>query len=125
MTLDEILATCEAATAGPWEWDGYSMDQLVEHKDTGVWGVFPGSLTVLCAPRYGEDTGDWEPLRDEDGAFIAMARTELPRLARRLKWLEGWAERTRKMMEEESRYWDFRPLADEYHAGPDAEEGRV
>lgn len=65
MTLEEIKRVCEAATPGPWAPDLYFETRL------------DGStITRASGPNLRDDRAQSE----SDAAFIAMARTVLPKL---------------------------------------------
>lgn len=92
MTAESVLAAmtarAEAATPGPWEWDGLRVPTLI-----GVGGdpeVYTYATDVLfvehdggCACRRScEMTLD---ITDADAAFIAAARDDVPRLVATLR----------------------------------------
>lgn len=68
--LDEIQARADAATEGPWTWAAHTT------ADGDEWAVFDGGDSALAANRDG-----WAP----DAAFIAAARTDVPRLVAALR----------------------------------------
>ena len=68
--LDEIQARADAATEGPWTWAAHTT------ADGDEWAVFDGGDSAIAANRDG-----WAP----DAAFIAAARTDLPRLVAALR----------------------------------------
>ena len=68
--LDEIQARADAATEGPWTWAARTT------ADGDEWAVFDGGDSALAANRDG-----WAP----DAAFIAAARTDVPRLVAALR----------------------------------------
>lgn len=79
--LEEERRICDAATAGPWEWQQRTMgDELTKPTLLGD----PNDPDPLRrAMAYGhpwnilKTTGDWRPT-EEDATFIAHARTVLP-----------------------------------------------
>jgi hypothetical protein len=71
--LDAIEARCRAATSGPW---GFRPLVAIESAAREVVGI----------DWITEDTADLA-LRDEDGAFIAAARTDVPALVAEVRRL--------------------------------------
>ena len=100
MSLDEMQARCDAATPGPWR-----------HEDRGGWaypappavvgpehkpGVFGGHQTITQLTEGGGrvwgTVGKYE-LEQRNAAFIAHARTDMPRLIAALRVaMEGLGE---------------------------------
>lgn len=74
--LAKILAACEKATPGPWEWEPHQ--EGMDHF-TGPW-YEPASI------RIGDNYFVAFSL-DADAQFIALARTALPALARQCEAL--------------------------------------
>lgn len=76
--LDAIDAQADAATKGPW---GSMYNGNSEHNGKGV-GM--SRMTVLASPFDPRSIRVREPtvvyLNDEDAAFVAAARTNVPRL---------------------------------------------
>lgn len=86
--LQAIQARCDAATPGPWEWNGAEIvrPRLVPTKrqpkrvlrDNVLWGAadeFSGEGFVVAM--------------DADAAFVASARTDLPVLLAEVARLKG------------------------------------
>lgn len=75
--LDEIEARANAATEGPWEWEG---------EAKGEWEIGANSLVPSRRPDdpvlygYGYDASGIEVSNDADAEFIAHARTDVPAL---------------------------------------------
>ena len=70
--LAETKAIVEAATPGPWE--------LNKHNPTEI-------LQIYSAEFEGINSGEWvcEPVDEENGAFIAHARSMMPALIEALE----------------------------------------
>ena len=77
--LARMEAYCAAATPGPWVWERRVSDISVFQPDAG--GDLP--LTVV----FLEDTETAGYAVDEDMAFIAQARTDLPALVAEVREL--------------------------------------
>ncbi len=81
--LNEIEARANAATEGPWEWEGEAKAE---------WEIGANSLVPSRRPDdpvlygYGYDASGIEVKTPADAEFIAAARTTVPRL---LDALEG------------------------------------
>jgi len=108
--LDETKRICEAATPGPWE--------LSKHNPTEI-------LQIYSAEHEGINSGEWvcEPVDEETGAFIASARTALPRLVAALELaLEYDNERICELFKLTDPMFD---TAKEMKARRDAELARV
>ena len=75
--LDEIEARANAATEGPWEWEG---------EAKGEWEIGANSLVPSRRPDdpvlygYGYDASGIEVKSPADAEFIAHARTDMPAL---------------------------------------------
>lgn len=75
--LDEIEARANAATEGPWEWEG---------EAKGEWEIGANSLVPSRRPDdpvlygYGYDASGIEVKSPADAEFIAHARTDVPAL---------------------------------------------
>ena len=80
---DEILEYCEKATAGPWV-------VFIEERESDINSILP-------AGRPGSITTD---LCTDNAWFVANARTDLPRMAKRVKELEGLLATKRKQLRE-------------------------
>lgn len=63
--IAEIRARCEAASLGPWEW-----------ADDALWAVAP--TDDFDDSRIIETDSGYYPPRDNDRAFIAHARDDIP-----------------------------------------------
>ena len=107
--LDEIEEICSAATSGPWYVRNLDDDHAMSlvavgtSPDDGKAARWPNfdhreivAATLIQHPRY-VDSGDerW----DENAAFIAMARSVVPRLVQEVRRLrealgerESWPE---------------------------------
>ena len=76
--LDEIEARANAATEGPWEWEGEAKAE---------WEIGANSLVPSRRPDdpvlygYGYDASGIEVKTPADAEFIAHARTDVPALA--------------------------------------------
>ena len=75
--LNEIEARANAATEGPWEWEGEAKAE---------WELGANSLVPSRRPDdpvlygYGYDASGIEVSNDADAEFIAHARTDMPAL---------------------------------------------
>jgi hypothetical protein len=80
--LAEIRGRCEAATAGPWkvnwEEDDNSLEVNIDNKE----GTIIGGLCMQFYP-------DYSPPSENDAAFIAAARTDIPALLEYIGELEA------------------------------------
>jgi len=76
--LAEILEYCEAATEGPWTMRE-ARDEWTAHD------IVAGENPERPKARIAIGMGDWELDVKDDFAFIARARTDLPKLARELQ----------------------------------------
>ena len=76
--LNRIREQANAATPGPWEWEGESEEMwpLGENSLMAVGGASPEG--VLMA--WGYDAYGITAASDQDAEFIAAARTNVPRL---------------------------------------------
>lgn len=90
--LAEIKRRCDAATPGPWGW--YSEDQSMislcgdNGRDLEQHVV---SLTICESCQKGHDHWEWGHCYTadaQDAAFIAAARTDIPRLLAHIEALE-------------------------------------
>ena len=87
--LDEIEARANAATEGPWEWEG---------EAKAGWEIGANSLVPSRRPDdpvlygYGYDASGIEVKTPADAEFIAHARTDVP-------WLLEQVERRDKALE--------------------------
>lgn len=87
--LDEIEARANAATEGPWEWEGEAKAE---------WEIGANSLVPSRRPDdpvlygYGYDASGIEVKTPADAEFIAHARTDVP-------WLLEQVERRDKALE--------------------------
>lgn len=77
--LDEIETRANAATEGPWEWDGESNEPWPA-GDNSLRSV-SGAKDDLVLYAWGYDAYGIEAARDADAEFIAHARTDVPALA--------------------------------------------
>ncbi len=78
--LAEIEARCQAATEGPWEWDGRRVPTLngAAMNDSYVYEVIEAEHDGGCACRRACELA--LNISSEDRAFIAAAREDLPAL---------------------------------------------
>ena len=80
--LDEIEARANAATEGPWEWEGEAKAE---------WEIGANSLVPSRRPDdpvlygYGYDASGIEVKTPADAEFIAHARTDVPDMAAALR----------------------------------------
>ena len=80
--LDKIEARANAATEGPWEWEGEAKAE---------WEIGANSLVPSRRPDdpvlygYGYDASGIEVKSPADAEFIAHARTDVPALVAALK----------------------------------------
>ena len=103
--LDEIRARAEAATEGPWQWDE-GANSIAEQLELTEDDEYAGEKFIDAELRSSSGVeiiptrvdhhelmydGDW--ISDADRAFIAHARTDIPRLLRhvaRLRVALAW-----------------------------------
>ena len=88
--LNEIEARANAATEGPWEWEGESNEPWPA-GDNSLRSV-SGAKDDLVLYAWGYDAYGIEAARDADAEFIAHARTDVP-------WLLEQVERRDKALE--------------------------
>lgn len=81
--LNEIEARANAATEGPWEWDGESNEPWPA-GDNSLRSV-SGAKDDLVLYAWGYDAYGIEAARDADAEFIAHARTDVPDMAAALR----------------------------------------
>jgi hypothetical protein len=77
---DELRRLCEAATQGPWKYNGVDgIDQLTDSGKGYPLDLYPDSKVVVAgiAEEFADVRGI---IRDEDGDLIAAARNALPAL---------------------------------------------
>lgn len=79
--LDEIQARADAATEGPWEADCGTISQHWSRPEP--WQTVVSTDVACMAYCYGGSAAGVE--READAAFIAAARTDLPRLVAALR----------------------------------------
>lgn len=79
--LDAIQARADAATEGPWEADGSEVSQHWSRPEP--WLTVASSEVACMSYCYGGSARGIE--RDEDAAFIAAARTDVPVLVAALR----------------------------------------
>ena len=104
--LDEIEARANAATEGPWEWEGEAKAE---------WEIGANSLVPSRRPDdpvlygYGYDASGIEVKTPADAEFIAHARTDVP-------WLLEQVDRRDKALEKVLR---LHPRVVVLHADPE------
>ena len=81
--LDKIEARTNAATEGPWEWDGESNEPWPA-GDNSLRSV-SGAKDDLVLYAWGYDAYGIEAARDADAEFIAHARADVPDMAAALR----------------------------------------
>ena len=96
ITKDELqhwLSVCDAATEGPWSncYDGVPVDHSV-YSDTD-------EDNTCVATTWGVAHGVTPEQAQSDAAFIAIARTALPRAIARIQELESEVERLRAQID--------------------------
>lgn len=94
--LTEIEALCQAATPGPWEYDGQHNEITTPSKDSPYWLVLSESRS---APDQEFPVDDFGHHFDANFAFIAAARTAIPRLIAEVRRLRAENERGRRFVE--------------------------
>ena len=75
--LDEIEARANAATEGPWEWEGEAKTEWEEGANSLVPSRRPDDPVLY---GYGYDASGIEVKSPADAEFIAHARTDVPAL---------------------------------------------
>ena len=80
--LDEIEARANAATEGPWEWEGEAKGEWEEGANSLVPSRRPDDPVLY---GYGYDASGIEVSNDADAEFIAHARTDVPALVEALR----------------------------------------
>jgi hypothetical protein len=89
LDLDAIEARAEAATEGPWQYDGMPLREDAEYGHIVTGGGTPGSMREHQICWVGETLNLRAP---EDAEFIAHARADVPALlaeVRRLRALNA------------------------------------
>lgn len=76
--LDEIEARANAATEGPWEWEGEAKAEWEEGANSLVPSRRPDDPVLY---GYGYDASGIEVKSPADAEFIAASRTDVPALA--------------------------------------------
>jgi len=80
--LGEIEARANAATPGPWAWEGESGDSWPQSDNSLVTAYVPDGRewpeSILSG--WGYDASGISVEKDADGEFIAHARTDIPAL---------------------------------------------
>lgn len=80
--LDAIKGRADKATEGPWEWDDFG--EVSQHwSRPKPWGIVVSTEVVCMAYCYGGTGRGIE--REEDGEFIAAARTDVPQMEQALR----------------------------------------
>ena len=87
--LDQIEARANAATEGPWEWEGDAKAEWEEGANSLVPSRRPDDPVLY---GYGYDASGIEVKTPADAEFIAHARTDVP-------WLLEQVERRDKALE--------------------------
>ena len=87
--LDKIEARANAATEGPWEWEGEAKAEWEEGANSLVPSRRPDDPVLY---GYGYDASGIEVKTPADAEFIAHARTDVP-------WLLEQVERRDKALE--------------------------
>ena len=95
--LDKIEARTNAATEGPWEWDGESNEPWPA-GDNSLRSV-SGAKDDLVLYAWGYDAYGIEAARDADAEFIAHARTDVPWLLEQVKLRDKALEAVLEMHE--------------------------
>ena len=80
--LDEIEARANAATEGPWEWEGEAKAEWEEGANSLVPSRHPDDPVLY---GYGYDASGIEVKTPADAEFIAHARTDVPDMAAALR----------------------------------------
>jgi hypothetical protein len=103
LSEDDLVAIeqrCRAATPGPWQWTQDVVNEYIRARGRGSWRDLYLYILQGRGPRY-QDSWDanvlrlqWSQIkgttfcghpREEDAAFIAAARTDVPRLVAALR----------------------------------------
>ena len=82
MSLEDIKARAEAATEGPWEWDGNDIDQCGTS-----WGSVVENTVSCMSYCYGGSVT--QEVKSADRDFIAHARTDIPKLVAALEAVQA------------------------------------
>ena len=80
--LDKIEARANAATEGPWEWEGEAKAEWEEGANSLVPSRRPDDPVLY---GYGYDASGIEVKTPADAEFIAHARTDVPALVAALR----------------------------------------
>ena len=80
--LNEIEARANAATEGPWEWEGEAKAEWEEGANSLVPSRHPDDPVLY---GYGYDASGIEVKTPADAEFIAHARTDVPALVEALR----------------------------------------
>jgi len=86
---DAIRARCEAATSGPWEYDGMHNEIQTPYSENGFWLICSEVRTHPSEKILDEFGHTYNP----DFEFIANARQDIPALLDALDEAEAHAER--------------------------------
>ena len=92
--LDAIEQRANAATDGPWDYDGCG--EISQHFSLPEpWATVVSTDVACMAYCYGGSAAGAE--RDEDAEFIAHARDDVPRLLAEVRRLQAADERVRAL----------------------------
>ena len=91
--LDTIEQRANAATEGPWEYDGGG--EITQHFSLPEpWAMVVSTDVACMAYCYGGSAAGVE--RDEDAEFIAHARDDVPALLAEVRRLRAMEQRVRE-----------------------------
>lgn len=116
MSLEEIKARCEAATPGPWKWegqDGVDLSLVAGERNSHVMHARWTSTGFVGIDSW------CEVIEEADAEFIAHARQDIEVLLKRLALAEAACESASKLIESGNRGnpWDdlFEDCEDAVH----------
>jgi hypothetical protein len=91
--LSRLSEICEAATPGPWEYDGQHFEIHAPHNDN-YWVI----VSEECDAPNDAPVDEFGHQYSPDYAFIAAARTAMPRLLAEVKALRRVADEAQDLV---------------------------
>ncbi len=93
--LSRLSEICEAATPGPWEYDGQHFEIHAPHSE-GYWVI----VSEECDAPNDAPVDEFGHQYSPDYAFIAAARTAMPRLLAEMARLRPEVQLQQRLAEE-------------------------
>ncbi len=103
LDLAAIEARANAATEGPWEDNGSSIDRH--------WSVGGQPVIELLSHNRGYESHETLEWKEADRAFIAHARSDVPALVARVRELEAQLADALKREDETQTWFDEHPCS--------------